>query len=44
MRITARHEDDQTLLVLHHNNADLPKQSVRQNMHVMAKMLGLLDH
>ncbi len=34
-------EDDETLLVLHHNAADPPKQSIGQRIHVMAKMLGL---
>ncbi len=35
-------EDDETLLVLHHNAADPPKQSIGQRIHVMAKMLGLI--
>ena len=34
--------DDETLLVLHHNAADPPKQSVGERVRVMAKMLGLL--
>ena len=32
--------DDQTLLVLHHNAADPPKQSIGAKLLVMAKMLG----
>ena len=34
-------KDDRTLLVLHHNTADPPKQSIGQKMRVMAKMLVL---
>ena len=34
-------EDDETLLVLHHNAADPPKQTLGEKMHVMARMLGL---
>ena len=40
----ARIEDDETLLVLHHNAAKSPKQSIGQTMHVMARMLGLIGH
>jgi phosphoserine phosphatase RsbU/P len=32
--------DDQTLLVLHHNAADPPRQSLGQKIRVMAEMLG----
>jgi len=35
-------KDDRTLLVLHHNAADPPKQSIGQKMRAMAKMLGLV--
>lgn len=34
-------EDDATLVLLHHNAADPPKQSLGEKMHVMSKMLGL---
>ena len=34
-------EDDETLLVLHHNAADPPRQSIGQRIHVMARMIGL---
>ncbi len=34
-------EDDETLLVLHHNAADPPKQSLVQKSRAMARMLGL---
>ncbi len=37
-------KDDETLLVLHHNAAKPPKQSIGQKMHVMARMLGLIGH
>ncbi len=36
--------DDETLLVLHHNAANPPKQSIGQKMHVMAKMIGPIGH
>ena len=35
-------KDDETLLVLHHNAADPPKQSIGQKMRVTLRMLGLL--
>ncbi len=35
-------KDDETLLVLHHNAANPPKQSIGQKMHVMAKMIGMI--
>ncbi len=34
-------EDDQTLLVLHHNASDPPQQSLGEKLRVMSKMLGL---
>ena len=37
-------KDDETLLLLHHNAAKPPKQSIGQKMHVMARMLGLIGH
>ena len=33
--------DDETLLVLHHNASDPPRQSLTEKMRVVAKMLGL---
>ncbi|MEE9159768.1 MAG: PP2C family protein-serine/threonine phosphatase [Gammaproteobacteria bacterium] len=35
-------DDDQTLLVLHHNAADPPRQSLREKARVMAAMLGVI--
>ncbi len=37
-------KDDETLLVLQHNAANPPKQSIGQKMHVMTRMLGLIGH
>ena len=37
-------KDDETLLLLHHNAANPPKQSIGQKMHVMARMLGVINH
>jgi len=36
--------DDQTLMVLHHNAADSPPQSVGQKLRVMGKLLGLIHY
>ncbi len=35
-------EDDETLLVLHHNAANPRRPSLGHNLHMMAKMIGLL--
>jgi serine phosphatase RsbU (regulator of sigma subunit) len=37
-------EDDQTLMVLHHNAADPPRQTLGEKMKVMGKMFGLIDY
>lgn len=34
-------DDDETILVLHHNAANPPKQSISEKLKVMARMLGL---
>ena len=35
-------DDDQIVLVLHHNAANPPRQSIADKMKVMAKMVGLI--
>ncbi|MCI0400050.1 MAG: serine/threonine-protein phosphatase [Gammaproteobacteria bacterium] len=37
-------EDDQTLIVLHHNAADPPHQSLGEKVRVMATMLGVIGN
>ncbi len=37
-------KDDETLMVLHHNAANPPKQSIGQKVHVVARMLGVIGH
>jgi sigma-B regulation protein RsbU (phosphoserine phosphatase) len=37
-------EDDQTIIVLHHNGADPPKQSIGEKLTVIGRMLGIGGH